>query len=157
MWEPLSKKPSDFARECLEEAQRAIEGAMQRLETSAILGDADFAVKEALIRYAEMLVRQRRVREQFFPTKMLGEPAWDLLLDLFIAQERGQKVPVTSACAASRAPQATALRYICALAADGMVERISSPDDRRVVYLVLTPKADGQLRSYLSSLVENDI
>lgn len=72
---------------------------------------------------------------------LLGEPSWELLLDLLVHRAERRAVSVTSACLASGAPTSTALRYIAALEAAGLVTRRASDTDRRVVFVSLTDAA----------------
>ena len=74
----------------------------------------------------------RRARAAFFRPPILGEPAWNMLLDLFVHHNSGTGVSVTSAAIASDAPQATALRYVAVMQREGLLERHSSTTDRRV-------------------------
>ena len=50
----------------------------------------------------------RRRRLNHFDPSLLGEPAWDMLLDLFANKALGRRVGVTSLCLAADVPQATA-------------------------------------------------
>jgi hypothetical protein len=84
---------------------------------------------------------RRRARDRHLPPDLLGEPAWDILLDLLVLQARGKQTPVTSACLGSGVASTTALRWITALEACGFVKRTASGHDKRVVYLTLTRSA----------------
>lgn len=102
---------------------------------------------------ARALYDLRRSREHFFKgnADLFGEPAWDILLDLFIAGEIAKPVSVTSACIGASTPPTTALRWLCVLEKRGLVERIPDPHDRRRALMRLTPKADQSLRAYLET------
>ncbi len=69
---------------------------------------------------------------------LFGEPAWDLLLDLFIQSSCGRPVTVSNACVGAAVPATTALRYIAAMEDKGLVERQPNPEDRRSNLLRLT-------------------
>lgn len=86
---------------------------------------------------AEALYRCRRRRDRLFGP-IFGEPAWDILLDLFVMEGRGTGVPVSSACIASGASHSTALRQIEELVRLGLVERIRDEHDKRRTYLKLS-------------------
>ena len=60
---------------------------------------------------AEGIYRTRAIRTELLDADLFGEPAWDILVDLFIHQSRGKRVSVTSSCIASRVPPTTALRF----------------------------------------------
>lgn len=92
----------------------------------------------------------RRRRDHLFDADLFGEPAWDLLLDLFVATREGRPVSVTSACIAANVPTTTALRWISALEAKGLVVRENDPRDARRALLRLTETAYDRMLSYFS-------
>lgn len=100
--------------------------------------------------WAEAEYNGRRKREAFFSQALLGEPAWDMLLDLFIQEAHRKRVSVSSVCRAAGVPQTTASRWLSVLETDGMVERIPAVHDRRVQYLQLTSKAKLALAHWLN-------
>ena len=83
------------------------------------------------------------------PTQHFGEPAWDILLDLFIRTMRGQSTRSTSACIASCSPPTTALRYLDQFVKDGMVIREENSDDKRVVHVRLSDVAIESIGSLM--------
>lgn len=102
---------------------------------------------------AKRAYRDRRRRDTFFDPSLFGEPAWDILLDLFIAAKSDKKVSVTSACIAAAVPATTALRWTTVLESQGLVTRTSDPDDARRYFLHLTPKGYTLLTDYFSDQV----
>lgn len=80
--------------------------------------------------------RARRLR--YFDCGLFADPAWDILLDLFVAAMEGREVPVTDLCVASNVADSTVLRWIGRLVAHGMVCRRGDPGDRRRVLVALT-------------------
>jgi hypothetical protein len=54
----------------------------------------------------------RRKRAEFVPSALLAEPAWDILLDLYIRQAQGKRTTVSSACVGAIVPATTALRWL---------------------------------------------
>jgi hypothetical protein len=96
-------------------------------------------------------LRARKSRAMFLAPTFFGEPAWNMLLDLFVQQFLGQRVSVTSATIASDAPQATALRYVALMEDEGLIERHRSSTDRRVSYLRLTQQGYLRVGTWLSN------
>ena len=90
----------------------------------------------ALAREAYAL-RRKRVAI-FGNPELFGEPAWDILLDLYIAQAEGKPVSVSSACIGSAAPPTTGLRWLGVLADEGLVVRENDADDNRRELVRLT-------------------
>ena len=93
---------------------------------------------------ARLVYRERRRRQQFFDNKLFGEPAWDILLDLYAAAENGRPVYVTDACVAADAPLTTALRWISVLENAGLIVREADKADARRILVRLS--ADGRFR-----------
>ena len=92
------------------------------------------------------LYNLRRNREKLFGTPQLfGEPTWDILLDLFIAELKNTKIQTTSACIGAQVPQTTALRWIALLERENLLHRYRDRTDSRRVYIRLTDEALGKL------------
>jgi hypothetical protein len=83
-------------------------------------------------------LRCRRLRERLLPREIFGEPAWDILLDLYAARLEGKAVSVSSACIASAVPTTTALRWLSKLAECGLVERSLDASDARRAHVHIT-------------------
>lgn len=99
------------------------------------------------------IIAERRVeRYQYLPAEMFGEPAWDMLLDLYLASGDGKSISVSSACIASRAPATTALRWLRRMEQLGLVARVNDDSDRRRVYVTITDAAKRALADWLLSI-----
>ncbi len=99
------------------------------------------------------IIAERRVeRYQYLPAEMFGEPAWDMLLDLYLASGDGKSISVSSACIASRAPATTALRWLRRMEQLGLVARVNDDNDRRRVYVTITDAAKRALTDWLLSV-----
>ncbi len=95
--------------------------------------------------------RDRRLRAQMFDDSALfGEPAWDLLLDLFIAARERKRVPVTSACIGAAVPTTTALRWLAILESRGLVLRDDDASDARRIFVRLSPEAYAKMAEYFA-------
>ena len=99
---------------------------------------------------AEEVYRDRRRRARHLPTRLLGEPAWDILLDLYVAAGRGQAVSVSNACLAADAPASTALRWLHHLEDEGLVERLADQTDARRHYVRLTDAGMERMGAYFA-------
>ncbi|MBV9929421.1 MAG: MarR family transcriptional regulator [Alphaproteobacteria bacterium] len=98
---------------------------------------------------ARQRIAQRRQRERIFGETLFSDPAWDLLLLLFVAEEEGRRVTVSTLCSEAPVPATTAHRWILALLERGLAARSSDPDDCRLRYIGLTAETHEALRSYL--------
>ena len=111
--------------------------------TDGSLEDADLADRDGplCLELARELYRARRKRDKIFGTaNLFGEPAWDILLDLFIAAKENRRVSLMSACIGSAAASTTALRWITALERDELVIREDDPQDARRTYVRLSER-----------------
>ncbi len=126
------------------EAERVAE-ALARLATppSAI---PPTPVSSASVR---TLIRARQARERFLPADLFGEPAWDMLLDLFVARLEVRDVSVSSLCIAARVPTTTALRWIRTLCEAGLFERRDDLTDARRAFVSLGATAEAGMAAYL--------
>ncbi len=101
----------------------------------------------------QILQDLRRLEER--KTRYLGAgadaPSWRMILEIMEAQTQGGPIKLSSVCAASGAPYATAHRKLDALVASGMVIRHADPGDDRRVLLSLSPKAETQMDLVLGS------
>lgn len=84
------------------------------------------------------LLRARRLREADFGAALFEDPAWDMLLDLFAAEQEGVQVSVSSLCIAAAVAPTTALRWISRMTQQGLFERVPDPDDGRRAFMVLS-------------------
>ena len=108
---------------------------------------------EKLGTIAMSMYRTRIHRANFFDHTLFGEPAWDMLLDLFINKVRGARISTTSLCLGANVPQSTGLRYIDALAKHGLLRRYRPPDDGRLLLVELTATGFQQMRKYISTAI----
>jgi hypothetical protein len=97
---------------------------------------------------AKMEYARRRSRQRCFPNDIFGEPAWDMMLDLFIAHGEGKLVSVSSLCLASAVPPTTALRWINILEREAILARDPDSNDGRRVHLSLTTEATAGMIKY---------
>lgn len=71
----------------------------------------------------------RRRRSEIPRTNdLFGEPAWDILLGLFIAGCEGRRLSLAAVCSGAGTPESTALRWIAILENRGMIVREGAPD-----------------------------
>ena len=96
---------------------------------------------------ARIILNSRRLRAKFFSPSMFGEPAWDILLVLYVEQGRQTIGNLTKAIAT---PLTTTTRWIEYLEKKLLIEREPHPNDKRVVFIKLVEKGRKLLDDYLS-------
>lgn len=99
---------------------------------------------------AGSIYRMRQHRQAYFDSALFAEPAWDMMLDLFINKVRGARVSTTSLCLAAGVPHATGIRWIRTLREHGLLRRHRAPDDARLMLIEITTKGYQLMRRCLS-------
>jgi hypothetical protein len=145
----------------LEQQIREIDSRLLRLATSmgaAVTPAAQLPAgnalptglpREELAKLARAEYKNRRRREQVLDVPdLFADPAWDILLDLYVSRLEGKQISTSSACIASCVPVTTALRWLTALEASGMVRKLADRRDKRRVYVEITDMALERLTRY---------
>lgn len=100
--------------------------------------------------WAERLYAERRRRDALFPDGLFGEPAWDLLLAMFIAREKGQAMILCKAYKSACVSDTTGRRLLDRMEEDGLITRRRAPRSRKMRVVELTDKAIARLIDYLA-------
>ena len=90
--------------------------------------------------FASQIYKSRRERDRHLPPSLFNDPAWDMLLELFISKVQQKRIAITSLTAMAACPATTALRHIGVLEEAEFVLRENSEIDRRVSYISLTDR-----------------
>jgi DNA-binding MarR family transcriptional regulator len=109
----------------------------------------------ALVKLAEEEYRRRRNRSRLFDDTMFGEPAWDMLLALFINGRFGEKLKISRLLRFSCGSSSAALRWLNYLEKEGLVERESNPTDARSAIIFLSERAERALETYFSEILKS--
>lgn len=103
---------------------------------------------------ASRYLKLRAKRLEISNGHLFSDPAWDILLDLFVGRVNGRDVTVTSACVASGRPSTTSLRYIDRMSTNGLLYRERDTRDHRKVYLRITDHTFYAIADWIGSLRE---
>jgi DNA-binding MarR family transcriptional regulator len=121
-------------------------------QLEAVAGALASTKGQAMREEARRLYRDRRRRSEIFGTESLfGEPAWDILLDLFIAAIAGERRSVTDACVGAAVPMTTALRWLQTLERKGLIVRNRDPKDSRRNFVSLSTKGINRMAEVFST------
>ncbi len=111
------------------------------------------AVTQAmLVQVAKRLYDVRQMRNEMLGDALFSEPAWDILLDLFISDHEGRKLSVSAVCIGARSPSATALRYLAMLQHADLVVRTRDVRDGRRSHVGLTLLGRRRMTTLLGRL-----
>lgn len=95
--------------------------------------------------------RERR-RELIGHPSLLANPAWDMLIDLFLHAGSGRQVPTSALCIGSGVPMSTALRLIAKLCESRIVARNPDPMDGRRKFITLPAQTLEGLNEYFCGM-----
>ena len=108
------------------------------------------AGSSAMIDAARAAIDARRGRDRVFGAGTFADPAWDILLDLFLAGEENRAVDAFGLCGRSPLAEGVILRSIAHLVQSDLVTRQANAADPRSIYLALTAEGRAKMLDYLS-------
>lgn len=135
----LTTRLSTIAAEFGERADRYTAGS----------ASGDGAHRRSPTDVARRLLAQRAARLDHFPAELFHEPAWDMLLALYVASEERQTMNVKTLVATTSAPVTTSQRWIDHLHKLKLIDRIVDPMDRRRVEISLSDAGHRAVIGYL--------
>jgi len=93
--------------------------------------------------------RYRLKRNRALGTSLFRDPAWEMLLDLLLADEDGKPLSVSALCHGSGVAMTTALRHVQRLVDHGFIVRHGDLHDQRRTFLTLAPCKKAELVRFL--------
>lgn len=152
MTDQSSKSTPERLRKLSDEVER-IASALARMSTEDSLGAEarpSGASGEAEIspETVRLTIRARRLRGRYFPGELFADPAWDMMLELLLAELTYQRVSISALQAAAGVPPTTALRWLNHMVQTGLMFRRADPLDARRVFVELAPETSVGLRKY---------
>lgn len=98
------------------------------------------------------IIEARNARKRYFGDQLFADPAWDILLELFVLRCDQRRASVSKLSLGAGVPTTTALRWIDKLHSDGLVEREPDPLDARRVWVALSDKGFEAMQSYVHAI-----
>ncbi|MET4898038.1 transcriptional regulator [Sphingomonadaceae bacterium jetA1] len=117
--------------------------AMVRADRDARLTPADIG---------QVIRAAREGIGQFFDPALFADPAFDMLLYVYLEEEQGNVVETSACYRASGVPRTTAVRWINMLVSMGLFESSPHPTDPRLALLTLTDTARDSMLRWLTTL-----
>jgi len=105
--------------------------------------------QDQLAAIARREFHNRRRRDSLIRYDLFAEPAWDMLLDLYIQHHRGQPVTVDRLCMSAGAASTTVLRWLGLLVERELVIRSSSAEKDGVIRVTLSARGIEEMERYL--------
>lgn len=108
-------------------------------------------LESRILRNAKATLRRRILRRQLLGSaELFGEPAWDMLLDLFVHEGEGKRMSMSSLCVSAGIPESSAMRLAQRLCDAGLLLRLSDPADGRRSFMNIAPDTAHRLRAYFA-------
>jgi DNA-binding MarR family transcriptional regulator len=101
---------------------------------------------------ARTILRSRKRRSDEFSATIFGEPAWEMLLELFVQESAGASTTTVLLHAGTKMPQSAVERWIRHLENCDLLVRRSHPVDPETEFVELTDDARQALERYLLAL-----
>ena len=114
------------------------------------------AQSEMLRQDAARLLASRKLRSGLFDPNLFGEPAWDILLSLYVIHNDRRRMSIRALAEHCDLPLTTMQRWLDYLAQRNLVRRLSNPADHRVVYIELSEQGRARMDSYFLRLRKPD-
>ena len=108
--------------------------------------------RQTLLSRARIVLNGRRARKSFFRRDLFGEPAWEIILALYVAEEMAGRLTISKLAEEVEAPLSTVIRWVKTLEEESLVVRVDHPTDRRTVFIRLLEKGRKALDTYLGQL-----
>ena len=94
----------------------------------------------------------RRTREAMIGAALFADPAWDMLLELYLARLEQRRVSTSQLVLASVVPSTTALRWIDKIESIRLARRVGDPFDRRRLWVELTALGAAKMDSFFDAI-----
>lgn len=111
-------------------------------------------VSPELLARARQARRLRATMSAFLPRDLLVDPAWDMMIDLFIAVATGERLHVKDLILMSGESAASAMRRIDRLQEAALLVRHPDPTDHRRVHIGITAKGQAAMAAMLDHLFD---
>ena len=102
------------------------------------------------LRLAETILEMRTVRDVVFGAEWFADPAWDMLLEVYVAQNQGKSTQLQAMCSAARVPRSTGDRVANRLVAASLLRKEADPARKGGVRLRLNDAAEKKIERLLS-------
>lgn len=119
-------------------------GITRELSSLHATGDNVFLISDSA-KFAEETLVFLRARRDALPEFHNSESAWHMLVELYIARKRGQRLAVSDVGRDTGVPLTTSLRNLDRLVAAGMVVREPDPRDARRHHVSISREGEQKL------------
>lgn len=110
---------------------------------------------EELIIQAEKLLKWSRLKAEHLNmgTGLFSDSCWDMCLDIYICDLKGEQITVSSVAHSSGIPMTTAMRYINVMSEEGLLEKTPNPSDNRMIFV----STSSTCKERISDVLKNSL
>ena len=98
----------------------------------------------------EQVLCARQLRSSILGTGLFSDPAWDIVLTLYLGQLRGETVSIAHLAEAASISANAAYRWLEALEREGLIELGDGLADAKDFHVELTHKGSSAMRRWLA-------
>lgn len=151
-----SKNPSAEQIFKLSEEVSRIAERLARLSTESLAHPdppaSDAGRPKVPVAVVQSALKARRFRTNYFSESLFADPAWDMMLELLLAELTQRRITVSALCAKAAVPASTAIRWVNNLVHQNLFVRRDDPLDARRVFVELAPDTSLRLRRYFCEI-----
>jgi DNA-binding MarR family transcriptional regulator len=97
------------------------------------------------------------LRQRAFEQISFGEPAWDLLLSLYIIDSDRRRLRTGELCKLAGLPLTTALRWLEHLRVNGLIKQLPHLFDQRATTIELSSKGRSDMDRYFQQVRDSSV
>lgn len=112
--------------------------------------DTADSIKDAIVRIARATLQANRSRDRIFAQDIFFDPAWDIMLMLYVAAHEGILMPLGDVVAELPGNPTTISRYVAMLEERGFLQCRKLHEGASPLYLELTTLAEQHVADALS-------
>jgi hypothetical protein len=149
---PVNDNLQSVVRELTTTLAAVAQDFSNRVENIASAEETQESGAGSLYAKAVGLLKQQELRLAYFPRDLFHEPAWNMLIALFVAHHDKHPMNVKALTAFAGAPPTTSLRWVDHLHERGLIDRVTDSMDRRRVEVSLSDAGLSAMTKYLGSI-----
>ncbi len=112
-------------------------------------GRADHTNASALAR----ALRDTRLEAmKAFPGGLICDPAFDMLLEVFVAEEEGERLSISQLLRAAAVPSTTMLRWLKRMESEGILVRKADQFDARRFFIGLSEETRSKMHKFIAGV-----
>lgn len=128
---------------------------VERMEEALLKNGSNGRNHRSVFAFAADARALRVRRNDIMGVPIFRDPAWDMLLDMLVADHEGREVCVSSLCYGSGVPATTALRTLDRLEGYGLIHRTPDPKNGRRILVTAQPEALTRVADMLARIQES--